>query len=53
MSRLILSVDDAVMKRAKRYARAHGLSLSELVEQYLDSVTRDADCPFSAQSAEF
>ena len=40
MSKLTLSVDDAVVQRAKRYARTRGVSVSELVESYLDSVSK-------------
>jgi len=40
MSKLTLSVDDSVVQRAKRYARTRGVSVSELVEGYLDLVSR-------------
>lgn len=40
MSKLTLSVDPAVVQRAKRYAERRGTSVSALVEQYLDLVTR-------------
>jgi len=40
MSKLTLSVDDSVIERAKRYARTRGVSVSELVESYLDLVSR-------------
>lgn len=36
MSKLTLSVDDAVIKRAKRYAAERSTSVSQLVEHYLD-----------------
>jgi hypothetical protein len=39
MSKLTLSVDGAVVARAKRYARKRGTSLSRLVEQYLSLVS--------------
>ena len=50
MSKLTLSVDNSVVQRAKRYARTRGVSVSELVENYLDLVSRrvegqDADTP--------
>lgn len=35
MSKLTLSVDGAVVARAKRYASMRGTSISRLVEQYL------------------
>ena len=42
MSKLTLSVDGAVVKRAKRYARRRGTSVSRLVEQYLELLSRPA-----------
>ncbi|MCX6623610.1 MAG: DUF6364 family protein [Acidobacteria bacterium] len=39
MSKLTLSVDAAVIARAKRYARLRGLSVSQMVETYLTSVS--------------
>jgi Family of unknown function (DUF6364) len=38
MAKLTLSVDDAVVSRAKRYAKAHGVSISKMVEAYLAAV---------------
>jgi antitoxin component of RelBE/YafQ-DinJ toxin-antitoxin module len=38
MSKLTLSVDDTVISRAKRYAKAHGVSVSKMVETYLAAV---------------
>ena len=38
MQKLTLSVDERVVARAKRYARARGTSISRLVEAYLDVV---------------
>jgi hypothetical protein len=40
MSKLTLSVDEAVVERAKRYAARRGTSVSRLVESYLDSLAR-------------
>lgn len=40
MPKLTLSVDPAVVRRAKRYAEAVGTSVSALVERYLDALTR-------------
>jgi len=40
MSKLTLSVDDAVVKRAKRYAARRKISVSRLVEEYLELVSR-------------
>ena len=38
-SKLTLSVDERVVKQAKRYARKRGTSVSRLVEDYLDLVS--------------
>lgn len=38
MSKLTLSVDDEVVLRAKRYAKQHRASVSEMVEAYLNAV---------------
>lgn len=38
MSTLTLSVDDAVVSLAKRYAKKHGISVSKMVESYLAAV---------------
>lgn len=40
MNKLTLSVDPAVVKRAKGYAASRGTSVSGLVEHYLDLVSR-------------
>jgi hypothetical protein len=40
MARLTLSVNEKVVERAKRYATRRGVSVSSLVETYLDAVTR-------------
>jgi hypothetical protein len=50
MSKLTLSVDDHVVSRAKIYAKQRGVSISEMVEAYLDAIAgtphRDAfDAP--------
>ena len=37
--KLTLKMDQGVIERAKQYARAHELSLSKLVEGYLDGLT--------------
>jgi uncharacterized protein DUF6364 len=41
MSKLTLSVDDGVVRQAKRYARARGTSVSRLVERFLSFVASD------------
>jgi Family of unknown function (DUF6364) len=38
MSKLTLSVDEAVVARAKRWAKARGTSISKMVEAYLSAV---------------
>ena len=38
MSKLTLSVDEAVIGRAKRYAKKQGVSVSKMVEAYLSAV---------------
>lgn len=40
MAKLTLSVDPAVVDRAKRFAQSRGTSVSALVERYLDRLTR-------------
>lgn len=43
MTKLTLTLDEKVIRRAKRYAAARGTSLSRLVERYLDSLSRPQD----------
>jgi len=38
MSKLTLSVEDHVVSRAKIYAKLRGVSISEMVEAYLDAI---------------
>jgi hypothetical protein len=45
MAKLTLSVDERVIERAKRYARARGTSVSGLVEQMLDLAASGSDQP--------
>ena len=40
MAKLTLSVDEDVVRRAKRYAAGRGTSVSNLVERYLDLLAR-------------
>lgn len=42
MSKLTLSVDDRVVCSAKRYAKQRGISVSEMVEAYLEAVANAA-----------
>lgn len=39
-SRLNITVEDDLMNKAKRYASRHHVSLSQLVERYFRSITR-------------
>ena len=45
MSKLTLSVDDAVISRAKRYAKKQGISISKMVEGYLAAVAEPVTRP--------
>jgi hypothetical protein len=38
MSKLTLSVDDRIVSRAKRYAKLQGVSISRMVEAYLEAI---------------
>ena len=40
-TKLTLTIDDAVIKNAKRYARSQRRSLSDIVENYLKMITRE------------
>jgi antitoxin component of RelBE/YafQ-DinJ toxin-antitoxin module len=46
MAKLTLSVDERVVSRAKRFARQQGVSVSQMVEAYLEAVAE----PTSAAS---
>jgi hypothetical protein len=39
-TKLTLRLKDTVIERAKNYARSHKISLSKLIESYLDSITQ-------------
>ncbi len=39
-TKLTLRLNDVVIERAKTYARNHKISLSKIVEAYLDSITK-------------
>ena len=41
-TKLTLSVEKAIIDKAKRYAEEHNRSLSEIVAKYLDYLTADA-----------
>ena len=38
-TKLTLRLNDSVIERAKIYARNHKISLSKMIESYLDSIT--------------
>ncbi len=42
-TKLTLTVEEKVIKRAKLYARQTGRSLSELIENYLDNLTSEEE----------
>jgi len=42
MSKLTLSIDQEVIEKAKQYARLQGRSLSNIIEEYLKSISVDS-----------
>ncbi len=40
-TKLTLRLNDNVIERAKLYARSHEISLSKMIESYLDSLTKE------------
>jgi hypothetical protein len=40
-TKLTLTIDDSVIKRAKHYAKHSGKSISQIVEQYLDGLSNE------------
>ena len=42
-TKLTLRLNDKVIERAKIYAKSHKISLSKLIESYLDSLTGEKD----------
>ena len=40
-TKLTLRLNDNVIRRAKRYAHSHKISLSKMIEFYLDSLTKE------------
>jgi len=40
-TKLTLRLNDRVIERAKKYARKQRISLSKMIESYLDSLTRE------------
>jgi uncharacterized protein DUF6364 len=50
VAKLTLSVDQAVIRRAKRYAARHGTSVSGLVARYLDILSQPVSSDSDALS---
>ena len=42
-TKLTLTVDKSVIERAKLYAKKTGRSLSQIIENYLDTISRDSN----------
>jgi hypothetical protein len=42
-SKLTLKLNNGVIERAKQYARDHDISLSKLIENYLQAITLEDD----------
>jgi len=42
-TKLTLRLNDSVIERAKIYAKTQKISLSKMIESYLDSLTREKD----------
>lgn len=40
-TKLTIRLKKSVIERAKIYARSHEISLSKMIESYLDSITKD------------
>jgi hypothetical protein len=49
ITKLTLTMDKAVIERAKKYAEAHNRSVSKIVEQYLEQVA-NSERPFNLQT---
>ncbi|MDQ3395154.1 MAG: DUF6364 family protein [Bacteroidota bacterium] len=43
--KLTISIDDSTIERAKQYAKSKGLSLSEIIENYLKLISRKTEKP--------
>jgi antitoxin component of RelBE/YafQ-DinJ toxin-antitoxin module len=53
--KLTLTIEESVKERAKKFARRKGISVSEIVEQYLDKKTRSEawDIPVNSPVHDF
>lgn len=48
--KLTLTIEEAVKERAKKFAKYHNTSVSEIVEKYLDAVTHEEESGFTPES---
>jgi hypothetical protein len=46
-TKLTLTIEDDVIKKAKSYARSKGRSLSDIIENYLKAVINDQNPPIT------
>ena len=44
-SKLTLTIEESIIKKAKSYARSKGRSLSDIVENYLEMITSEHPGP--------
>ncbi len=42
-TKLTLTIDASIAKKAKKFAKEKGSSLSEIIESYLKNITKDKD----------
>lgn len=42
-TKLTLTIEESVIKKAKKYSKSKGRSLSDLIENYLKAITADND----------
>ena len=42
-TKLTLRLNSTVIEKAKKYARNHNISLSKMIESYLDSITKQKE----------
>jgi hypothetical protein len=45
-TKLTIRLNDTVIEKAKTYARSHQISLSKMIESYLDSITKEKEKGF-------
>ncbi len=45
-TKLTIRLNDTVIEKAKIYARSHQISLSKMIESYLDSITKEKEKGF-------